>query len=156
MGYLLHFLTFLEVVTALLLIGIILIQQSKTGGGLGAVGGGMTETVFGAGAGNVLTKGTVWLATLFFCLTLLVAVITGRGDLGGSVGDGLESEVSEQAEMAVPGGEEVTTEAGETAVEVTTEVEKTGKPVEAAVEDAVPTPAVPVAPEKPKTTDAPK
>jgi len=70
-------LTVFEALIALLLIGIILIQQSKAGGGLGAMGGGMTETVFGASAGNVLTKATVVLASIFLGITLLLTVITG-------------------------------------------------------------------------------
>ena len=45
-----NLLTFVEVLAAFLLIGIILIQQSKAGGGLGAMAGGATETVFGATA----------------------------------------------------------------------------------------------------------
>ena len=77
---------------ALLLIGIILIQQSKSGGGLGAVGGGVTETVFGAGAGNVLTKATVILAASFLCMTLLLAIITGHQDAAKSVIETLPDE----------------------------------------------------------------
>ena len=71
-------LTAIDVLAALLLIGIILIQQSKSGGGLTAMGGGMTESVFGAAAGNVLTKGTVTLASIFLGITLILAVITGH------------------------------------------------------------------------------
>jgi preprotein translocase subunit SecG len=87
-----YVLTFLEVLTALLLIGIILIQQSKAGGGLGAVGGGVTETVFGATAGNVLTRGTVILASIFLGITLLLAVITGHSSGGRSVVDDMAPE----------------------------------------------------------------
>lgn len=78
MGAIIFLLTTIEVLTALLLIGIVLIQQSKAGGGLTAMGGGMTETVFGAAAGNVLTRGTVMLASVFLAVTLLLAVITGH------------------------------------------------------------------------------
>lgn len=67
-----------EIIVALLLIGIILIQPSRSGGGLGAMGGGVTEAVFGAGAGNVLTKATVILATVFLVLTLALVVITAH------------------------------------------------------------------------------
>ncbi len=79
------FLTVIEVIAALLLIGIILIQQSKSGGGLGAMGGGITETVFGASAGNVLTKGTVILTAVFLTTTLLLAILTGHRRPGASV-----------------------------------------------------------------------
>ena len=67
-----------EVLAALLLIAIILIQQTKAGGGLGAVAGGMTETMLGPSAGNVLTKATVILAAVFLGVTLLLAIITGQ------------------------------------------------------------------------------
>lgn len=67
------------VLVALLLIGLILIQHSK--GGLGSTFGGVGEAVFGARAGNHLTKMTVILTTLFFVLILILAVIAGhRGD----------------------------------------------------------------------------
>lgn len=67
------------VLVALLLIGLILIQHSK--GGLGSTFGGVGEAVFGARAGNHLTKMTVILTTLFFVLILMLAVIAGhRGD----------------------------------------------------------------------------
>jgi len=78
LDFIVGFLTVVEVIVALLLIGIILIQQSKSGGGLGSMGGGATETVFGASAGNVLTKATVVLAALFLGITLILAVITGH------------------------------------------------------------------------------
>ena len=85
-------LTIIQVMIALLLTGIILIQQSKSGGGLGAVGGGVTETVFGAGAGNVLTKATVILAAFFLCMTLLLAIITGHQNEATSVIETLPDE----------------------------------------------------------------
>ncbi len=68
-------LTTVEVIVALLLVGIILLQPSKAGGGLGGMGGGVTEQVFGATAGNVLTKVTVWLASIFMGITLSLVVL---------------------------------------------------------------------------------
>ncbi len=67
-----------SMICALLLIGIILIQQSKAGGGLGAVSGGVTESMFGASAANVLTKATTWIAAVFLVSTLLLAASAGR------------------------------------------------------------------------------
>ena len=101
-------LTIIEVLVALLLIGIILIQQSKAGGGLGAVGGGMTEMVLGASAGNVLTKITVILASIFLGLTLLLNIITGHRGPGKSVIEDLPpAALTEQATQpaAVPAAE---------------------------------------------------
>lgn len=77
MSYVLLFLTILEVIAALLIIGVILMQRSKSGGGLGAIGGGMTEEVFGAGAGNFLTRTTVILSLFFLINTLFIVYLQG-------------------------------------------------------------------------------
>ena len=74
----------LVIIVALLLIGLVLIQQSK-GGGFGGSFGGVGESVFGAHAGSHLTKLTVILTTSFFILTLLLAVIVGHRNRGRSV-----------------------------------------------------------------------
>jgi len=68
----------LVVVVALLLIGLILIQPSKSGG-LGATFGGIGESVFGGQAGSHLTKATVILTAVFFVFTLLLATLIGHG-----------------------------------------------------------------------------
>ena len=65
------------VIVALLLIGLILIQQSKSGG-FGSTFGGVGESVFGAQAINHLSKLTVILTTVFFILTLLLAALSGQ------------------------------------------------------------------------------
>lgn len=65
------------IIVALLLTGLILIQQSK-GGGFGSAFGGVGEAVFGAKAGSHLSKLTVILTTVFFVLTLALVVITGK------------------------------------------------------------------------------
>lgn len=69
----------IEVVCSLLLIGLILLQKSK-GEGLGmAFGSEMGESLFGARAGNVLTKITVWLGIIFMLNTIFLARIYSRG-----------------------------------------------------------------------------
>ena len=65
------------VLIALLLIGLVLVQPSK-GGGFGSAFGGIGESVFGAQAMSQLSKVTVVLLTLFFVLTLILAVMTGH------------------------------------------------------------------------------
>lgn len=63
-------------IVALLLVGIILIQQGK-GAEIGAsFGAGASNTLFGApGAGNFLTKSTTILAIIFFALALTIHAI---------------------------------------------------------------------------------
>lgn len=58
------------------MIGLILLQQGR-GADMGAsFGAGASQTVFGSsGAGNVLTRGTAILATLFFVASVGLAVM---------------------------------------------------------------------------------
>ena len=65
------------VLIAILLICLVLVQPSK-GGGFGSAFGGIGESVFGAQAMSQLSKVTVFLLTMFFVLTLVLAVMTGH------------------------------------------------------------------------------
>ena len=78
MSVLIVFLYALVVVVSLLLIGLILIQPSKSGG-MGAAFGGIGESMFGGKAGSHLTKATVWLTAVFMVLSLALAVLIGHG-----------------------------------------------------------------------------
>jgi len=71
------FLTFLTLVDAMIIIGLVLMQRSKSGGGLGAVAGGQSEAMFGANASNVLSKLTAWCTGIFFVLVILSIVASG-------------------------------------------------------------------------------
>jgi preprotein translocase subunit SecG len=64
-------------VVALLLIALILIQPSKSGG-MGAAFGGIGESVFGGKAGSHLTKATVVMTVIFFVLALALAALIGH------------------------------------------------------------------------------
>ena len=66
------------IVIALLLIGLILIQPSKSGG-MGAAFGGIGESVFGGKAGSHLTKTTVVMTAIFFIVALALAALIGHG-----------------------------------------------------------------------------
>jgi protein translocase SecG subunit len=70
-------LSVLAILSAILMIVVIMLQNNKGGGGLGAVSGGITETMFGASAATVLVKITIALAAIFMCSTLLLATVTG-------------------------------------------------------------------------------
>jgi preprotein translocase subunit SecG len=60
------------------LVLIVLMQRSKEGGMGAAFGAGVTESLFGASSGNVLTKITVWTAAIFFATSLSMAIIFSR------------------------------------------------------------------------------
>jgi preprotein translocase subunit SecG len=64
----------LVIVISLLLIALILVQQPKSGG-FGSTFGGLGESVFGAHAIGHMTKLTVIFTTIFFVLTLTLAIV---------------------------------------------------------------------------------
>ena len=65
----------LEIFCCLLLIGVILLQQSKSQGMGMAFGGGMGESLFGSRAGNILTKTTVTLGIVFLVNTTFLGIL---------------------------------------------------------------------------------
>ena len=75
MDNILHFaLTIILFLTSLFLILLVLVQLPKKEAGLGtAFGGGTTDALFGAGAGNVLTQLTKYCTILFLVLCLVLA-----------------------------------------------------------------------------------
>jgi preprotein translocase subunit SecG len=64
----------LEAACSLALIGLILLQKSKSEG-LGLAFGGGGDSLLGARAGNVLTKATVWIGILFLANTLILGMM---------------------------------------------------------------------------------
>lgn len=91
----------LHFVAALVIIGLVLLQQGK-GAAMGAsFGSGASSTVFGSeGSGNFFTKSTWILATFFFCTSFGLAVIA-KHEAKVSV-DGPVIEVPVSAPAAVP------------------------------------------------------
>lgn len=76
MSFVIGLLLTIQALTCLFLILIVLMQPSKADGGLGAAfGAGATDTLFGARTGNVLTKGTIWGATILFVTSLLLTIL---------------------------------------------------------------------------------
>lgn len=73
----------LIVITAIILVVLILMQPSKSGG-LGSAfgGGGTTEAVFGAHALSHLSKLTIIFISIFFVLTLGLAIIAAHSQKG--------------------------------------------------------------------------
>ena len=69
----------IEIVSSILLIVIILLQRSKSEGLGLAFGSQMGESLFGARAGNVLVKATVWMGIIFLVNTTVLAKIYSKG-----------------------------------------------------------------------------
>ena len=68
----------IHVIVCLLLALVVLMQRPKQEGLGAAFGGGLTDQAFGAQTTNVLQKGTVYLGTLFFVITLVLAILIGK------------------------------------------------------------------------------
>lgn len=98
----------IQVLVAITLVGLILIQHGKGADAGAAFGSGASGTVFGAqGAANFLSRATAGLATTFFVVSLALAYLVG-GNTGGSqsVTDQLEAPgsqlLSEQQQAPEP------------------------------------------------------
>ena len=66
-------------IASLALCALILLQQPKSNGGMGALSGGASSTVFGArGAGSFLYKTTRFLAAVFFVGALLLGYLQNK------------------------------------------------------------------------------
>jgi preprotein translocase subunit SecG len=92
MNIVIGLLTVILVVVCLLIVLIVMMQRPKQEGLGAAFGGGMTDQMFGAQTTNVLQKGTVYLAVMFFGITLLLSVLVARRQnktaaLGGNLAD---------------------------------------------------------------------
>ena len=139
----------LVVILAVLLIALILVQPSKSGGGFGSAFGGLGESVFGAQAMSHLSKLTVWCISIFFVLTLASAIVAGHIRTADS------SVVEEESSIALAGSaDEGSAEAvkpAETTAETAAEAVKSAAETAAdtVAETPAEAPAVPV--EKPAT-----
>src|SRR5438874_13458594 len=65
----------IDMLVAVLMTLVILMQRPKSEGLGAAFGGGVTENIFGAQTTNVLTKFTGWLAGIFFVLTFVLGIL---------------------------------------------------------------------------------
>ncbi|HYD45971.1 MAG TPA: preprotein translocase subunit SecG [Phenylobacterium sp.] len=98
----------LNILVCIALIGVVLLQRSE-GGALG-MGGGNSGFMTARGAGDLLTRTTWILATIFVVLSLALTLLAGRERSAGSVTDNLKVDAidldalkkSEPAGPAVP------------------------------------------------------
>ncbi|ROO28348.1 preprotein translocase subunit SecG [Salinisphaera orenii MK-B5] len=88
-----------QVVVALSLVGLILMQHGKGADAGAAFGSGASGTVFGAqGAANFMTRATAALATVFFAISLTLAyLVNGASAPTGSVTDQVQQQTPESS-----------------------------------------------------------
>ncbi len=92
------------VIVCLLMTLLVLMQRPKQEGLGAAFGAGVTDQVFGARTTNVLQRGTVYLATLFFVFSLALSVLIGHQNKNITLLKSKEaaSKVEEKKEPAKP------------------------------------------------------
>ena len=97
---LLDLLLILEIIVSVLLIGVVLLQQSE--GGVLGVGGGPSGFMTARGAGNLMTRVTWILAATFFALALILTILAGRERGASSVVDRLKVDAINPAALNQP------------------------------------------------------
>src|SRR5260221_291539 len=76
MGFIIGLLTFVMVLDCVVLVLLVFIQLPKKEAGAGlAFCGAASDALLGAGSGNVLTKVSMYAATIFFVMTLLLSIL---------------------------------------------------------------------------------
>jgi preprotein translocase subunit SecG len=71
-----------HIITALAIIGLILLQQGKGAAAGASFGSGASQTVFGSeGSGSFFTRATAVFATIFFCTSFGLAIIAKNSSL---------------------------------------------------------------------------
>ena len=149
-----------HVVICIILCLTVLMQRPKQEGLGAAFGGGMTDQAFGARTTDVLQKGTVYLATGLFIVTLILSILVGSASTDEKISDSIENDKTEAVEEygdeaaaaaaeAASDGEVTQDDLNEAIKEATADLETGG--VEATPEV---TPDVPAPVEEPAETPA--
>src|SRR6266851_3658842 len=100
MNVLINVLLAIDMLVAVLMTLVILMQRPKSEGLGAAFGGGVTENIFGAQTTNVLTKFTAWLAGVFFILTFALSILYAHRSIASS---GLRRELMKKQAPAPAG-----------------------------------------------------
>jgi len=86
------------VIVCFLMILMVLMQRPKQEGLGAAFGGGVTDQVFGASTTNVLQRTTIYLGSMFFIVSLVLAILIGHQNKGQTLID----KVAPAAEVKAP------------------------------------------------------
>ena len=105
MSLLLTGLLVLQVVLAVLLVGLVLIQQGKGATAGAGFGGGASGTVFGSrGSGSFITRMTAIIATFFLLNSLFLAYLYANNSQSDSLLDKVPTEISSDSDdVVIPG-----------------------------------------------------
>jgi len=87
-----------QIVVSVILVGVVLLQRSEGGGFVG--GGSPSGMMSVRGAGDLLTRTTWILASLFFVISLALTILQGREKGASSVVDRLKVDALDPATLA--------------------------------------------------------
>ncbi len=140
----------IQVVSAIALVGFVLLQQGKGADAGASFGGGASQTVFGSsGTGNFLTRMTALFAVVFFCCSLGLAHLTKK-----AINDGSSLNFELPAAEAGLGGEGVVPDQALAPAEMV--ISSDELPVETALpEGDLPVPVAPPVSEGGSSSDLP-
>ena len=82
----------IHIIISIAIVGLVLMQRSE-GGGLG-IGGG-NNFMSARGTADFLTRATTLLAIVFFCTSILLAMIAGYGKKTNSIVDEVSQDIIE-------------------------------------------------------------
>ncbi len=91
----------INIVVCLGLIGVVLLQRSE-GGALGMGGGNSGSFMTARGAGDLLTRITWILFSIFLVISLVLTILTGRSNSGGSIVDRLDMQNLDSKTLNAP------------------------------------------------------
>jgi len=72
-----------NILVCILLTLLVLMQKPRSEGLGAAFGGSFTDSIFGAQTSDILTKGTIWLGSIFMVLTLVLALLYSHRQTAG-------------------------------------------------------------------------
>lgn len=127
----------IHAIAAIAIIGLILIQQGKGADAGASFGSGSSQTVFGVqGSGNLLTRWTSIIATVFFATSLTLAYVAKQKATSVGEIDGLLDEPAILEQVQVEDDGEIPVSDEETAVSAEAEeVPVADVPAESAASD---------------------
>ena len=141
-----------QVVSALGIIALVLLQQGKGADMGSAFGSGSSGSLFGAtGAANFLSRTTKWAAVVFFASTLGLAYLSHQGTSNSGAMDSgvMQSVPADRSVPQVPGSS-----SGSSSVPPSTSAPAPAQP-DASVPQAPATPSAPTQPESKPSADVP-
>jgi len=87
-----------NILVCILLTLLVLMQKPRSEGLGAAFGGSFTDSIFGAQTSDVLTKGTIWLGSIFMVLTLILALLYSHRQ---TAGPKLQEELTKPVAVAI-------------------------------------------------------